>query len=145
MTALARVTSNCKRQIRPSSWRVPRQQNQNSLTLIHIWFWAPDVCLAPRQTGRLIVGRNITFDFCERDHILWKRNFSRRWAPTDWGHLEWTQSSKCFPISNLGRKQRQFPKRRALSEFQVLDEVQKFNSPKYFSPFFYYLVWVWLR
>jgi hypothetical protein len=43
MTALARASSNCKRQTRPL-----------------IREGAPNGCFVPRQTGRLTVGRNIT-------------------------------------------------------------------------------------
>jgi hypothetical protein len=32
--------------------------------------WAPDGCFAPRQTGRLTVGRNITFDFYLRHWVV---------------------------------------------------------------------------
>jgi hypothetical protein len=60
MTALARTSSNCKRQthslVRESA---PHQQTRNCLTVIKIWSWSPDGCFIPRQTGRLTVGRNI--------------------------------------------------------------------------------------
>jgi hypothetical protein len=61
MIALARASSSCKRQTCPLiRERAPHQQTRNRLTVIKIWSWAPDGCLTPRQTGRLIVGRNIT-------------------------------------------------------------------------------------
>jgi hypothetical protein len=60
MAALARVSSNFKRQtrhlIRES---VSHQQIRNCLTVIQIWLYAPYGCFIPRQTGRLTVGRNI--------------------------------------------------------------------------------------
>jgi hypothetical protein len=62
MTALARASSNCKRQTRALVREgVPRQQTRNCMTVIKISSWAPDECLTPRQTGRLTVGRKITF------------------------------------------------------------------------------------
>jgi hypothetical protein len=36
---------------------------RNRLTIIKIWSQSPDACFIPRQTGRLTVGRNITFTF----------------------------------------------------------------------------------
>jgi hypothetical protein len=61
MTALARASSNCKRQTRPLVREsAPHQQNRNCLTVIKIWSQAPDGCFIPRQTGRLTVGRNIS-------------------------------------------------------------------------------------
>jgi hypothetical protein len=62
MTALARF-SNCKRQTRPLViGGAPHQQTRNCLTAKKKknWSCAPDGGLTPRQTGRLIVGRNIT-------------------------------------------------------------------------------------
>jgi hypothetical protein len=57
MTALARASSNCKRQTRPHVRETgPHQQTRNCLTVIRI---AQDGSLTPRQTGRLTVGRNI--------------------------------------------------------------------------------------
>jgi hypothetical protein len=38
----------------------PYQQTRNRLTVMKIWSKAPDGCFIPRQTGRLIVGRNMT-------------------------------------------------------------------------------------
>jgi hypothetical protein len=59
-TALARASSNCKRQIRPLVREgAPNQQTCNCQTIIKIWSLAPDGCFIPRQTGRLTVGRNI--------------------------------------------------------------------------------------
>jgi hypothetical protein len=40
----------------------PYQQTRNRLTVIKIWSKALDGCFIPRQTGRLIVGRNMTLD-----------------------------------------------------------------------------------
>jgi hypothetical protein len=45
------------------------QQTRNCLTVIYIWCWAPDPCLTPRQTGRLTVGSNITFDFVSDENF----------------------------------------------------------------------------
>jgi hypothetical protein len=60
MTALARTSSNCKRQTRTMAReRAPRQQTCKWLTVIKIWSYAPGGCCIPRQTGRLTVGRNI--------------------------------------------------------------------------------------
>jgi hypothetical protein len=59
MTALAKASSNCKRQIRPLVRDgTPHQETRNCMTEIKIWSWAPDGCLTPRETGRLTVGRN---------------------------------------------------------------------------------------
>jgi hypothetical protein len=41
----------------------PYQQTRNRLTVMKIWSYAPDGCFIPRQTGRLIVGRNMTLTF----------------------------------------------------------------------------------
>jgi hypothetical protein len=59
MTALAKVNSKCKRQTRPlvevaSHINKPRTGSNKNLVLGLRWG------LTPRQTGRLIVGRNIT-------------------------------------------------------------------------------------
>jgi hypothetical protein len=60
MTALARTSSNFKRQTRPLVREgVPHQHTRNCLTVIKIWLQAPDGCFIPRQTGRLTIGRNI--------------------------------------------------------------------------------------
>jgi hypothetical protein len=45
----------------------PHQQTRNCLTVIKIWSWALDGCLAPRQTDRLSVGRNIILNLELRD------------------------------------------------------------------------------
>jgi hypothetical protein len=61
MTALASTNSTYKRQTRPLvRGGAPHQQTRKCLTVIKIWSWAPDGCLTSRQTGRRIVGRNIT-------------------------------------------------------------------------------------
>jgi hypothetical protein len=61
MTALAKTSSNFKQQTRPLIREgAPHQQTPNCLAVIKFWSRAPDGCLAPRQTGRLIVGRNKT-------------------------------------------------------------------------------------
>jgi hypothetical protein len=55
MTALARSSSNCKRQTRSLVREsAPHQQACNCLTVRKIW----SGCSPPRQTGRLTVGRN---------------------------------------------------------------------------------------
>jgi hypothetical protein len=60
MTALARASSNCRRQTRPIVRKgASHQQTHNCLTVTKIWSWAPDGGLTPRQAGRLIVSRNI--------------------------------------------------------------------------------------
>jgi hypothetical protein len=38
----------------------PYQQTRNRLTVMKMWSKAPDGCFIPRQTGQLIVGRNMT-------------------------------------------------------------------------------------
>jgi hypothetical protein len=59
MTALARASSNCKRQTRPLVREsAPYQHTRNCLTVIKLWPLAPDGCFIPRQTGWLTVGRN---------------------------------------------------------------------------------------
>jgi hypothetical protein len=64
MTALARTSSNCKRQIRFLVRQgAPNQQTRNCQTIIKIWSYAPEGCFIPRQTGRLTVGPNITLTF----------------------------------------------------------------------------------
>jgi hypothetical protein len=67
MIAMARTSSKYKRQTRPVVIEGAPQQTCNYLTVIKMWCWAPDVCLAPRGTGLLTVGRNInltlTFGF----------------------------------------------------------------------------------
>jgi hypothetical protein len=61
MTALERTSSNCKRQTRPLVREgAPLQRTRNYLTVIKMWSWGPVQGLAPRQTGRLTAGRNIT-------------------------------------------------------------------------------------
>jgi hypothetical protein len=72
MTALARISSNCKRQtrslVRESALY---KQTSNWLTIIKIWAYATDGCFVPRQTDRLTVGRNISLtlissvEFCK--------------------------------------------------------------------------------
>jgi hypothetical protein len=60
MTAMARASSNCKRQTRPLVREsAPHQQTRNCQTTIKIWSLAPEGFLIPRQTGGLTVGRNI--------------------------------------------------------------------------------------
>jgi hypothetical protein len=64
MTALVRTGRNFKRQTRSLVGEsAPRQQTRNYLTVIKIWSQAPDGCLTPRQTGRLTIGRDITWTF----------------------------------------------------------------------------------
>jgi hypothetical protein len=76
MTALARISSNCKRQTRSLVREsAPHQQTRNCLTAIKIWSSDPDVCLTPRQTGRLTVGRNITLTLTltlKKRHPMWR-------------------------------------------------------------------------
>jgi hypothetical protein len=53
MTALARSSSNCKRQTRPLvRGSAPHQGTRNSQTVINIWSSAPDGCFIPRWTDR---------------------------------------------------------------------------------------------
>jgi hypothetical protein len=53
ITALARTSSNCKRQTRPLvRENAQHQQTRNILTIIKIWSRAPDGCFLPRQTDR---------------------------------------------------------------------------------------------
>jgi hypothetical protein len=59
MTALARTSSNCKRQARPLVREsAPNQQTRN--------------CFVPRQTDRLTVGRNITLTLSS---TVWRVEF----------------------------------------------------------------------
>jgi hypothetical protein len=61
MTALTRISSNFKRQVRPLIQRgCPHQQIRNCMIIIKTWSWAQNGCFIPRQTGRLTVGCNIT-------------------------------------------------------------------------------------
>jgi hypothetical protein len=61
-TTLAKANSNCKRQTSPLVREgAPQQQTHDCLTVTKFCSWPPDECLTPRQTGRLTVGRNITF------------------------------------------------------------------------------------
>jgi hypothetical protein len=58
---LARASSNCKQQTCTLAREgAPHQQTHNHLTVMKIWSKVPDGCFIPRQTGRLIVGRNMT-------------------------------------------------------------------------------------
>jgi hypothetical protein len=60
MTALARTSSNCKRQTHYLVREVAlRQQTRNSLAVTKIWSGASDGSLTPRQTYRLTAGCNI--------------------------------------------------------------------------------------
>jgi hypothetical protein len=60
MTALARASSNCKRQTRPLVREgAPHRQTGNCLTVAKIWS-CPSRGLTPRQTGPLTVGRTVT-------------------------------------------------------------------------------------
>jgi hypothetical protein len=60
MAALAKASSNCKRQIRPLVREsAPHQQTRNCLRVIKIWLQALDGCFIPRQTGRLTIVRNV--------------------------------------------------------------------------------------
>jgi hypothetical protein len=78
MTALARASSNCKRQTRPLVREsVPHQQTNNCLTVIKIWSEAPDGCFIPRQTGRLTVGRNIRLRLIRRIQRSVRDSFAR--------------------------------------------------------------------
>jgi hypothetical protein len=59
MTALARTSSNCKRQSSPFvRERARHQQNRNGLIVTKIWPWAQDGGLTTVQTGRVTIGRN---------------------------------------------------------------------------------------
>jgi hypothetical protein len=76
MTALVRPRSNCtgKLQIRPLFREgAPQQEILNCKTKKkEIWSWAPDRSPTPRQTGRLIVGRNLIST-----------------STSSWGSLKW--------------------------------------------------------
>jgi hypothetical protein len=75
MTALARATSNCKRQTRPLVREdAPQQQTRNCLTVTKIWSRVLDWCLTPRQTGRLTIGRHITLTLTSRTDV--KKHFN---------------------------------------------------------------------
>jgi hypothetical protein len=61
MTALARTRTNCEEQIPPLVREgAPHQHTRNCLTVIKIWYWAPEWGLTPRQSDRLTVDCNIT-------------------------------------------------------------------------------------
>jgi hypothetical protein len=76
MTALARSSSNCKRQTRPLVRKgAPHQQTRNCLRVTKIWSWNPRWGLTSRQTGRLTVGRNVTMTSTLRCIVL-KEEFS---------------------------------------------------------------------
>jgi hypothetical protein len=61
MTALAKASSNCKRQARPLVREgAPHQQTRTCLTVTRIWSWATEGFLTPRQTVRVTIGGNIT-------------------------------------------------------------------------------------
>jgi hypothetical protein len=61
IAALARTSSNCKRQTRPLMREsAPRQQTRSRFTVIKIWSCAPNGCVTPRQTGQLTARRKIT-------------------------------------------------------------------------------------
>jgi hypothetical protein len=63
ITALARTSSNCKRQTSPLCREgAHNQQIRRCLTVIKIWSWTPDECLTPKQTGPLTVDHNITLN-----------------------------------------------------------------------------------
>jgi hypothetical protein len=52
-TALARASSNCKRQTRPLAREdVLHQQTRNRLAVTKIWSWVLDGGLTARQIGR---------------------------------------------------------------------------------------------
>jgi hypothetical protein len=38
------------------------QQTRSCLIVVKMWSWAPDGCVAPRQSGRPTVGRNMTLE-----------------------------------------------------------------------------------
>jgi hypothetical protein len=80
--------SICKRQTRPLIWEgTPHQPSRSCLRLIIIWSWVPDRYLTPRQTGRPIVGCNITLNsgspagngVRKRGHILGIRYQAGKW------------------------------------------------------------------
>jgi hypothetical protein len=61
MTSLARPSSNVNDRPVLSSERASHiKEPRSCLRVITPWSWNPDGCLAPRQTGRLTAGRNIT-------------------------------------------------------------------------------------
>jgi hypothetical protein len=90
MNALARASSNCKRQTRDFLREdAPHQQTRNCLTVIKIWSWAPDGCLTPRQTDRLTVGRNITLTMNLTSVVVSVEICSReKWEAGSWGRWQ---------------------------------------------------------
>jgi hypothetical protein len=61
MTALAKASSNCKRQTHPLVWEgTPYRKPASVCRYKNIWSWAPGGGLAPRQTSPLTVGCSIT-------------------------------------------------------------------------------------
>jgi hypothetical protein len=79
MTALARTSSNCKRQIRSLVTETAQlQQPRNCVTVIKIRSHAPDGYLTPRQTHRLTIGHKIILSLTLiRDSIVLGRRQPR--------------------------------------------------------------------
>jgi hypothetical protein len=81
ITALARASSNCKWQTCPLFRKgASHQQSCNCLTIIKIWYWAPDGCLTPRQTDWLTVGDNIILALALVD--IWSSRLGTRQSPS---------------------------------------------------------------
>jgi hypothetical protein len=77
----------------------PHQQNRNCLIVVKMWSWAPDGCVAPRQTGRPTVDSNITW--------LWKPVSSARKSIENWQlKLEVGVGSQSSPGGSSWRKYR---------------------------------------
>jgi hypothetical protein len=80
-TALARTRRNCKRRTGPLVREsAPHEQTRNCLTVIRIWSWAPDGCFIPKQTGRLIVGRNISLRLRHTRLKTWRFEDLKTWV-----------------------------------------------------------------
>jgi hypothetical protein len=75
------------------------QQTRNCLTATKILFLAPDMCLTPKQIGRLIVGRNVNLT------------------------LTWTQRFASQPPSNedVKAKAKEYPLLEAVTQQRVVE------------------------
>jgi hypothetical protein len=127
MTALARTSSNCKRETRPLVREVtPHQQTRNWLTVTKIWSWTPDGGLIPRQT----VGRIITLTL-----ILVVSNY-RKFKVRVWCDLKWQKVRNKFhqnpskePLVETCGNTRRLPYRACVFIFKhLVQTIQKRNN-----------------
>jgi hypothetical protein len=90
---LARTSSNCKLTRPLIKESASHRQTRNCLTVIKIWFWTSDGGLAPRQTSRLAVGRNITLSLVKPvsrklAFSLFGPWYTHRYFPEDIAHAD---------------------------------------------------------